>query len=200
MTFSKMLTYANHLGLYSEEIDPTGQQVGNFPQAFTHLALIQAVLRLDDQLNRRRPCTDLLTGEERRDAHGPRPVPTRRPCRYRHRRLQRPRRRVRPGTRASRRRPGAGRPPRGPTGGHPQACRSRRQARGHCPGRHQRSRRRQRGRRRGHQRVRQGRHPRQQRRRRHRRPATRETPEQFRAVIDVNLNGCYWMAQAWGGS
>ena len=29
-------------------------------------------------------------------------------------------------------------------------------------------------------------------------PATRETPEQFRAVIDVNLNGCYWMAQACG--
>jgi NAD(P)-dependent dehydrogenase (short-subunit alcohol dehydrogenase family) len=29
-------------------------------------------------------------------------------------------------------------------------------------------------------------------------PATRESPEQFRAVIDVNLNGCYWMAQACG--
>ena len=29
-------------------------------------------------------------------------------------------------------------------------------------------------------------------------PATKETPEQFRAVIDVNLNGCYWMAQACG--
>ena len=29
-------------------------------------------------------------------------------------------------------------------------------------------------------------------------PATRETPEQFRQVIDVNLNGCYWMAQACG--
>jgi NAD(P)-dependent dehydrogenase (short-subunit alcohol dehydrogenase family) len=29
-------------------------------------------------------------------------------------------------------------------------------------------------------------------------PATRETPEQFRAVIDVNLNGCYWMAQSFG--
>jgi NAD(P)-dependent dehydrogenase (short-subunit alcohol dehydrogenase family) len=29
-------------------------------------------------------------------------------------------------------------------------------------------------------------------------PATRETPEQFRAVIDVNLNGAYWMAQASG--
>ena len=31
-------------------------------------------------------------------------------------------------------------------------------------------------------------------------PATRETPEQFRSVIDVNLNGCYWMAQACGRS
>src|ERR1700679_1179984 len=30
------------------------------------------------------------------------------------------------------------------------------------------------------------------------RPATRETPEQFRSVVDVNLNGAYWMAQAWG--
>jgi NAD(P)-dependent dehydrogenase (short-subunit alcohol dehydrogenase family) len=29
-------------------------------------------------------------------------------------------------------------------------------------------------------------------------PATRETPEQFRSVIDLNLNGCYWMAQACG--
>jgi NAD(P)-dependent dehydrogenase (short-subunit alcohol dehydrogenase family) len=29
-------------------------------------------------------------------------------------------------------------------------------------------------------------------------PATRETPEQFRSVVDTNLNGCYWMAQACG--
>jgi NAD(P)-dependent dehydrogenase (short-subunit alcohol dehydrogenase family) len=29
-------------------------------------------------------------------------------------------------------------------------------------------------------------------------PASRETPEEFRAVVDVNLNGCYWMAQAAG--
>ncbi|HEX8803909.1 MAG TPA: glycoside hydrolase family 15 protein [Acidimicrobiales bacterium] len=51
LTFTKMLTYANHLGLYSEEIDHTGQQVGNFPQAFTHLALIAAVLNLDARLD-----------------------------------------------------------------------------------------------------------------------------------------------------
>jgi len=51
LTFSKMLTYANHLGLYSEEIDPAGRQVGNFPQAFTHLALIAAVLNLDRRLD-----------------------------------------------------------------------------------------------------------------------------------------------------
>src|SRR5207253_1355245 len=53
LTFEKMLTYANHLGLYSEEIDLTGQQIGNFPQAFTHLALIDAAIALDGELNRR---------------------------------------------------------------------------------------------------------------------------------------------------
>jgi GH15 family glucan-1,4-alpha-glucosidase len=51
LTFEKMLTYANHLGLYSEEIAPTGEQIGNFPQAFTHLALIDAAITLNDCLD-----------------------------------------------------------------------------------------------------------------------------------------------------
>ncbi len=51
ITFEKMLTYSNHLGLYSEEIALTGEQIGNFPQAFTHLALINAAMTLDTQLS-----------------------------------------------------------------------------------------------------------------------------------------------------
>jgi GH15 family glucan-1,4-alpha-glucosidase len=51
LTFEKMLTYANHLGLYSEEIAATGEQIGNFPQAFTHLALIDAAITLNDCLD-----------------------------------------------------------------------------------------------------------------------------------------------------
>jgi GH15 family glucan-1,4-alpha-glucosidase len=50
LVFEKMLTYANHLGLYAEQIGHTGQQLGNFPQAFTHLALISAATNLDRQL------------------------------------------------------------------------------------------------------------------------------------------------------
>jgi GH15 family glucan-1,4-alpha-glucosidase len=50
LAFEKMLTYANHLGLYSEEVGPTGELLGNFPQAFTHLALISAAYNLDRAL------------------------------------------------------------------------------------------------------------------------------------------------------
>ncbi|MEX2969887.1 glycoside hydrolase family 15 protein [Streptomyces sp. C184] len=50
LAFEKMLTYGNHLGLYAEEIGHTGEQIGNFPQAFTHLALISAAFNLDRAL------------------------------------------------------------------------------------------------------------------------------------------------------
>jgi GH15 family glucan-1,4-alpha-glucosidase len=50
LTFEKMLTYSNHAGLFAEEIGPTGEQLGNFPQAFSHLSLISAALTLDRAL------------------------------------------------------------------------------------------------------------------------------------------------------
>jgi GH15 family glucan-1,4-alpha-glucosidase len=52
--FEKMLGYANHLGLYSEQLGFEGQHLGNFPQAFTHLGLISAAFNLDKQFNDRR--------------------------------------------------------------------------------------------------------------------------------------------------
>ncbi|HZW55694.1 MAG TPA: glycoside hydrolase family 15 protein [Nitrososphaerales archaeon] len=48
----EMFTYANHLGLYSEEVGPTGEALGNFPQAFTHLALISSCLALNEALDK----------------------------------------------------------------------------------------------------------------------------------------------------
>ncbi|WP_328540406.1 glycoside hydrolase family 15 protein [Streptomyces sp. NBC_00344] len=53
-TFEKMHTYANHVGLFAEEVGPSGEQLGNFPQAFTHLSLISAACTLDEALDRQR--------------------------------------------------------------------------------------------------------------------------------------------------
>jgi GH15 family glucan-1,4-alpha-glucosidase len=51
LTFEKMLGYANHLGLYSEELGLTGEALGNFPQAFTHLGLISAAYNISTILD-----------------------------------------------------------------------------------------------------------------------------------------------------
>jgi GH15 family glucan-1,4-alpha-glucosidase len=51
LAFEKMLTYANHLGLYAEQVSRAGEQQGNFPQALTHLALISAAFNLDRALD-----------------------------------------------------------------------------------------------------------------------------------------------------
>jgi len=51
LIFEKMLSYANHLRLYGEEVSHTGEQLGNFPQAFTHFGVITAALNLDLALN-----------------------------------------------------------------------------------------------------------------------------------------------------
>lgn len=49
--FEKMHTYANHLGLFAEQLGPAGEHLGNFPQAFTHLGLITAAMSLDQALS-----------------------------------------------------------------------------------------------------------------------------------------------------
>jgi GH15 family glucan-1,4-alpha-glucosidase len=50
LLFERMLRYSNHLGLYSEQTGNQGEALGNFPQAFTHLALISAAFNLDREL------------------------------------------------------------------------------------------------------------------------------------------------------
>jgi GH15 family glucan-1,4-alpha-glucosidase len=51
LIFERMLGYANHIGLYSEQTGPSGEALGNTPQAFTHLALISAAYNLDRALD-----------------------------------------------------------------------------------------------------------------------------------------------------
>jgi len=53
LLFEQMLGYANHLGLYAEQTGNSGEALGNFPQAFTHLALISAAFNLDRALGGR---------------------------------------------------------------------------------------------------------------------------------------------------
>ncbi len=50
LRFEQMLGYANHLGLYAEELGMRGEAMGNYPQAFTHMALISAAYNLDRRL------------------------------------------------------------------------------------------------------------------------------------------------------
>ena len=50
LMFEQMLSYGNHLGLYAEETGHSGEALGNFPQAFTHLSLISAAFNLDRAL------------------------------------------------------------------------------------------------------------------------------------------------------
>lgn len=54
LMLEKMLTYSNDVGLYAEEIGLTGEALGNYPQAFTHLALITACYNLDRALGKNR--------------------------------------------------------------------------------------------------------------------------------------------------
>jgi len=51
--FEKMIGYSNHLLLFSEELGKKGELLGNFPQAFTHLALISAAVELNKQISRK---------------------------------------------------------------------------------------------------------------------------------------------------
>ncbi len=54
LMFEKILSYANHLGLYAEELSSTGEHLGNFPQAFAHIGLISAAYNLDRALGSHR--------------------------------------------------------------------------------------------------------------------------------------------------
>ena len=52
LTFERMLGFANHVGLYAEQTGPSGEALGNFPQALTHLSLISSAYNLDKALGR----------------------------------------------------------------------------------------------------------------------------------------------------
>jgi GH15 family glucan-1,4-alpha-glucosidase len=62
LLLEKLLSYSNHVGLYAEELRPTGEALGNYPQAFTHLSLITACYHLDRALNAREARTSTTSG------------------------------------------------------------------------------------------------------------------------------------------
>ncbi|GHO50233.1 glycoside hydrolase family 15 protein [Ktedonospora formicarum] len=51
LLLEKMLSFSNHVGLFAEEVGPVGEALGNYPQAFTHLALITACVNIDRALD-----------------------------------------------------------------------------------------------------------------------------------------------------
>ncbi len=65
--FEKMIGYANHLGLYAEQLGFKGEHLGNFPQAFTHLGLITAAMSLDTKLNHSRSQQGSHLNEEKKN-------------------------------------------------------------------------------------------------------------------------------------
>ena len=60
LLFEQMLGYANHLGLYGEQTGASGEALGNFPQALTHLSLISAAFNLDRVLSGKHDGESLL--------------------------------------------------------------------------------------------------------------------------------------------
>jgi GH15 family glucan-1,4-alpha-glucosidase len=67
LLFEKMLGYANHLGLYSEQTGASGEALGNFPQALTHLAMISAAYNLDRALSAKNEDWPGLAGDRSGD-------------------------------------------------------------------------------------------------------------------------------------
>src|ERR1039458_6343859 len=71
LTFEKMHTHRNRPGLFSEEIGQPGEQLGNFPQAFSHLSLINAAINLDYQLDHGAGSVEHLLSTSCRQPRGP---------------------------------------------------------------------------------------------------------------------------------